>query len=784
MKEKIIKTEYRALLLIIMILLSGQTLIKGQTVFMPDSTFEKISFVTDRDLYLSGETVRFSVDCKSKTGASASSLSKIIYSELFNSDHKVIAQDKFLLTDGKTSGYINIPHDNPTGCFYLRIYTQYLRNFSPEIIPLKLLTIINPKVPLSYKNDNSGEIIKIHTDGKMVYDLPAKIGLRINTNFLENIESLALYNQDSAIITDIEYLANGLGQFEFTPNDSSAYYLKTKFVTGDSIISELPGISSSGIITSLEIKDGILDYKIQSKENDNYYHDKPFYLSIYSVEYSKQYQKQIRIIPTYSENFNAKGLPEGLLYFVLKDQENNIIDIEIAYNIQEDPFLLTVVSDKETYQAREQVKISFSIPDIDVEAISDLSINVVKKGTVSEIQKLLPSYLIDNPIMISQELFNLGTINYDILKQIQIALIFYQETIINQAGFINELDADKVAIDYLPENRNITISGILRNKSTKNPVEGSNVLLSFVGKDNQIHIYETREDGSFIFPIVQYKKSQDLFLCTFDYDENQELLINNDYSQVFPKTLNVFPEIDTNDRALIEELYINQQIQQNNTGIVSLHNTRSDTPILGFGTPEISIRLEDYIDLPSMEVVLNEIVPYVKVRKRKGNYRLTILDSETGLSYDNHLIMVDNIPLGNVNELMRIHPGYVEQVDVINRTYFLGDHSFQGILLVKTKTNNFGGVTMPPDAVFLEYPLITPDTIYQEVSYEHYSPTSKKEPDFRTLLYWNPGFDPSSENELKFYTSDHNSEYIITIQGYNQDGQKIYGESSFQVKSD
>jgi len=359
--------------------------------------------------------------------------------------------------------------------------------------------------------------------------------------------------------------------------------------------------------------------------------------------------------------------------------------------------------------------------------------------------------------------------------------MLYQPELKSRKDLMREIINDKQELIYMPETRNISISGYVKNMSTREAVPGSRVFLSYVGSNTQIHINETKEDGFFIFPIVPYRFSQYLFLCTFDENPDQEILINNDYSTRFPSLTNIPLDIDTNDKKLLEELFINHQLLNLSQADQQINMQSKDTYIPGPGTPGISIRPEDYIDLSSMEVVLNEIVPFVKVRKRKGNYRLTVLDSETGLSYENPLILIDNIPLDDLNELMQIHPANVEHIDVINRTYMIGDHTFRGIIMVKTHTENFGGITLPMDAVFLEYPMITADRSFLQRDHKIKSENGLIQADFRNVLYWHPNFRISSDTSLSFYTSDHTSDYEIIIRGITKKGESVIGSSQFGV---
>ena len=55
-----------------------------------------------------------------------------------------ITKAKFRITNGIATGFLNIPDNISTGNYYLRTYTQFMRNYSAYLYPTSLLSIINP----------------------------------------------------------------------------------------------------------------------------------------------------------------------------------------------------------------------------------------------------------------------------------------------------------------------------------------------------------------------------------------------------------------------------------------------------------------------------------------------------------------------------------------------------------------------------------------------------------------------------------------------------------------
>lgn len=755
----------------------------GQQIKITDQPLEGFQLLTDRDLYISGETIWFAVHEVKKQDLQNPAISKIIYVELISTDKKVISKGKFNLTKGTAKGQLTIPGEQSSGVFIIRAYTQYLKNFHTSTYPEKIINIVNPSVPLSKRPEpETSNLIIVPKDGRLISGLNNEIAFRVIDPAKRKINRISLYLQDSLTTTEIDFYNNGLGKFKFIPAVGNKYFLQVHFLNGDSLVQAINNVAESGITTSIKEKKDEVVYGINKSSQSPFAHNKRYFLKVSDGLLSEIFNDSLSGVSPFIEfRINKRNLRPGINYFLLKNEKDEVLDFTIYYNNSAEIISVDVKTDQSSYKPGNKVNLDLRLNNIQNDEIANLSVSVVKKGTIQKIKETLPLWLIEHPLLIKPDLFESYKPSEELHHQVQIALDLYAPKVLTLNDIEIEINNSQKNLQYLPEIRSASISGYVKNTTDNTGIEGTKVLLSYVGQQAQIHVNETQEDGYFIFSLEKYDSNQDLFLCTFDENPGQKILINSDFSNNYPKLNKIYPDIDTTDQRLLEELFINHQLeamnQKNDPELFSSENTYK----LGFGTPDISIRLEDYIDLPSMEVVLNEIVPYVKVRKRKGNYRLTILDSETGLTYENHLILVDNIPLDNVNELMQIRPAMVEQVDVINRTYVIGDFTFQGILMVKTYTENFGGITLPMDAVFIKYPLAA------ETPFEYtYVPdeTSNKmiHTDHRNVLLWEPTVLVKGSSTLSFYTSDHLSSYQIQVNGVSSDGRLVYGQTEIEVK--
>lgn len=103
---------------------------------------EKAETWTDRAIYISGEEICFSgiLSIADKEEL----LSTVVYVELIGPENQKINQIKLPVNHQAYSGKLIIPEDVLSGYYFLRSYTKWMRNGSPNNYHYNLLKIINP----------------------------------------------------------------------------------------------------------------------------------------------------------------------------------------------------------------------------------------------------------------------------------------------------------------------------------------------------------------------------------------------------------------------------------------------------------------------------------------------------------------------------------------------------------------------------------------------------------------------------------------------------------------
>src|SRR5690606_5801363 len=173
-----------------------------------------------------------------------------------------------------------------------------------------------------------------------------------------------------------------------------------------------------------------------------------------------------------------------------------------------------------------------------------------------------------------------------------------------------------------------------------------------------------------------------------------------------------------------------------------------------YRTPDQRYYLDDYTRFPVMEEVMREYVSPIMVRKRQGNFFFQVLNKKSGEMFrENPLVLLDGVPVFNVNSIINFDPLKVWRLDVVASRYFYGRISFMGIASYKTYTGDLAGFELDRRAWVTPYDGLTWQREFYSPVYETEDQIKSRLPDHRTLLYWAPDVKTNDDapTELVFY---------------------------------
>ena len=104
---------------------------KFQT-YCETSPREEIFVQSDRDIYIVGEEVSFSIFLFDRQKETLAGASRIAYFEILNPANRPVAQIRVGLDNGVGAGQVVLPDTLSPGVYTLRTYTNWMKNFMPS----------------------------------------------------------------------------------------------------------------------------------------------------------------------------------------------------------------------------------------------------------------------------------------------------------------------------------------------------------------------------------------------------------------------------------------------------------------------------------------------------------------------------------------------------------------------------------------------------------------------------------------------------------------------------
>ncbi|HPE77695.1 MAG TPA: hypothetical protein PLC80_16500 [Draconibacterium sp.] len=752
--------------------------------FKLDNVTEKIVLNTDRDIYFAGEQLLFSAQYFINQIKTNPVISNVIYVELINcADKNSVVQKKFETRDFMANGIINIPKDAASGSYVVRAYTQYQRNFGYLGFTCHFITVINPENNKKvFVPDENADSVEIVPEANILLDkVRNNVVIRIPASFIQVGNKYFVADKELNVIENVEAPKNGLAEVEIVGNQQESYNFVIRKSNGAQIVKAFPKTESKGIQTQIRQTETNVDYFVQTKGFEQMQGNLDYQIKVLSNDLRVKYSKNINLgNSSVSNKIKSEVFGEGLNYVVLTNSNGVVEKVNALFFEINEIANVNIVTEKNRFATRENIKAHISLEDGYTE-MPVVSVTVTKRSAKNDDKYLNSGSFYRNPLLVQDYLLNNSEMDETTRNRV-LALLSKHVDKELLAGQIKNTKA--LSLAYIPETRGLTLSGVVRNRETLQPVANHNIYLSLPFNSPQLHICKSRNDGSFIFTLNNVHGVNDIFICPENAEtEDYEILITNPFSNEIPDFGDFQLSVDSSDIELLNEMFVNAQISKKfypKSDEDSLQRERKNTFNIDNG--KSTTLLSDFVTLKNMEELFTEIVPTAKYRKNKDRYSFAIFDLNGNITSENPLLLLDKIPVFDANKIMELDISLVEKVEVINRNYVLGENTFNGIIMISTKTKNFAGIRFPKSSIFIEYPTIQKPGDSNLFTAGNLTP-NKRIPDFRTTLFWDSKVQLQQNGiDINFQSSDSKGTYDIKIKGFSPDGKPFYGSKQIFIE--
>ena len=772
-----------------------------QTFVFPQ---EKIYVQTDKPYYVSGEKLFFRAYLLDASMHHPVFLSRYIYVELINpKDASSLIRVQIRPENNIFSGYLQLPEELPQGHYQLRAYTRYMTNLSEDFFFTRSIYVADPRhdtakskaKPASVSSDF--EVYFYPEGGHLIGETVSAVAFKALTSTGESIVITGeLYDSRDNLINQFSTSHDGMGVIHFFARAGERYYAVC-YHKNKRVKVNLPEVKNNTASLKTSWRQNKLWINVNKAEN---FAPSRLYLVIHTrgeLVYSGEWDWKKDAV-----SINKTELPSGISHILLLTDDFQTVSERLIFTMNDDMAAAVVVPDKQSYQAREKVRVDFSLskllptdslsgsfsvsvfddkdlrPDSTSNILSSILLTSDLKGAIRN-----PAFYLQKNEKTSETAADLlmmthGWTRYDIPKALR---------------------GDYSYLTILPE-QSQTISGTVKNGMFTKPY--ANAKLTLVSSDGSFfEAGEVDEFGKFAY-----------------------------HMELPDSTVYIFKALDKNDKSGIVELFFDEPVYPPINPKLTVSHRTSTT------NDTVAKNIREYVTKADMKYVLengmrqidlSEVVitakrpedkygstfsnPEFDFRLTEEELRKMRLNSINGLLYslrgvhytgssirvqspgDNYnippLIIMDDVPVNlemdhqeTLDLLKSINVYDIGQISVIRgaRAAIFGIHGMYGVLEIYTKR----GELQNNHKTILNIKKFSPLGYQKPV--EFYSPKydtaeAKKNPtaDLRSVIHWQPNvlIDAEGKASFEFYTADTPSTYTVVIEGVTDTGQLIYRQA-------
>lgn len=324
---------------------------------------------------------------------------------------------------------------------------------------------------------------------------------------------------------------------------------------------------------------------------------------------------------------------------------------------------------------------------------------------------------------------------------------------------------------YFPETRGLSLSGIVRDKISKEAVAYHKVNIRLKNEKDFVSAISDSAGHFYILLPERYGEIELLIISSKLDNKELELIIDQDFCTkkiaLEVPSFSIYPNDKENILTMAQRAQLASIYYESKVDTIPFKPTR---PF--YGKAFLSFELKDYIELDSLAQYFTDLPCWIDVKKENGKRKLLLSGSEGELKIYPPLILVDWLPVNDVEAVLKISPSRIKEFEVIAKPYIHGDILYGGVISIKTQKGDFGGLAFPESAAYLNVKFYGSNSIH---------PSKRSEMDFRNTFFWEPSIEKNKSKTFSLELPTDKGDYQVLIQTINKDGELKVQKLPFSI---
>ncbi|MEP7251331.1 MAG: hypothetical protein ABI683_03095 [Ginsengibacter sp.] len=753
-----------------------------------DDLKEKVFLHTDRSFYLCGEILWLKAYVTSSANNKPASISKVMYVELLNRNHQPVLQQKIVVKSGSGSGSVLLPCSLSSGNYEIRAYTNWMKNFPATAYFRKKIAIVNTTKNL----DDAGIASPAHytaaffpEGGNLVNGLKSEIAFKVTDDKNKGIDCAGIIvDESNDTVASFKTFHAGMGHFYLTPATGKNYSAVVTCKDASVIKNDLPKVYDAGYVMHVD-------------------DTTPNQLKISIASTGGNISAQVYVLFQNNGHINARSqrvengnsallidkdsLHDGMTRITVFDENKQPQCERLYFKRPKNKLVITPATDKTSYGLRGKVLVDVGTTNGDRQPLSgNLSVSVFRLDSLHQPdEENIFSYL-----WLSSNVQ--GTIEdpaYYLSKESEETNEALEDLLLTQGW--RKFDWDKAnqnrrsVFTYAPEYAGHIITGRITNESTNKAAPDVLVYLSVPGRRVQLKGCISDGAGYVHFDMKDFIGSSQIVLQTNSEKENKyRIEIFTPYSEHFSDDVIPALHVSESDEEELKQGNFHMEVQN------GYHQKELESPadmqidsLPFYYKPFKTYLLDNYTRFTTMEEVMREYVNEISVRRSGTDFRFMTLN-EPGfklqnkqpvevLMKDNPLVLMDGVPVFDINKIIAYDPLKIQKLEVVASRYYWGPIIADGIISYTTYKGDLEGYTLDPNDLVLDYDALQQQRIFYSPDYSSDKLFQSPIPDYRDVLYWSPDISTNDQGKAKFsfYTGDLPGKYVMILQGIAVNGE-------------
>ncbi|MDO7850796.1 MG2 domain-containing protein [Hymenobacter convexus] len=745
---------------------------------------EKLFLHLDRPVYLSGETLWFKIYAADGTRARPLAMSSVAYVEVLDADHQPVLQTKVALQKGSGQGSLALPTALAAGSYTVRAYTSWMKNFSPEAYFHRPITVINTLSASGASARDSATSYDAQffpEGGHLVRGIRSRVAFKITDKAGRGVAAEGkVLNQGGAVVATFRTLRFGMGHFDFTPAAGPDTYTATITLGPKRVLTRpLPAPAEQGYV--LRLDDTGPDQLTLTVNASGAPAE-----TLALLAHSRQQVALATREPLRNGQavfvINKSALLDGVSHLTLFNADRKPVCERLYFRAPQQLLAITGRADKAQYGTRDKVSVQVATAALPAAEASNLSMAVYRLDSLTT----TPGPGIDRYLWLTSDLQ--GTVenpDYYFTATGPEAAEATDNLLLTQ-GWSRFRWEDVLAapkpFEFLAEPYGPVIQAQVLRAGTRQPQAGISTYLASPSRIVDLSVAASNAQGIVRFEPNRFSGPHDIVLQTDPGQDSTSLLtvlspFSGRYATGPRPAFGITPRFQQD----YARRHFQAQVQNVFAGKYRNRYAAERVDSLAFfGKPDETYLLDKFTRFKVMEEVLREYVPGVVVRIRKDGFHLLVVDRiNKAVLSENPMVLLDGVPVFNINKIMAFNPLKIRKLDVLDGRYFHGPAVYNGIVSFTTYKGDLEGFPLDPRVLVQEYEGVQRQREFYAPRYDTPEAAKSRLPDLRNLLYWNPDINltgPTAKT-LDFYTGDQAGRYLVVLQGLATNG--LAGSRSF-----